>query len=123
MATRVRAASRSRTSATRRWKQYRPAVSAMRANSARSAHFSAACTPVTSQGRTFSPTALPILERSNQERIDRTLHEAFRAMIDVYYWTTPNCHKLPLFLEETGLPYKVKPVNISRGEQFAPEFL
>ena len=44
-------------------------------------------------------------------------------MIDVYYWTTPNGHKLTMFLEETGLPYTVKPVNISRGEQFAPEFL
>jgi GST-like protein len=44
-------------------------------------------------------------------------------MIDVYYWTTPNGHKLTMFLEETGLPYTVKPVNISRGEQFAPDFL
>src|SRR6188474_1343026 len=44
-------------------------------------------------------------------------------MIDVYYWTTPNGHKLTMFLEETGLPYALKPVNISRGEQFEPEFL
>ena len=44
-------------------------------------------------------------------------------MIDVYYWTTPNGHKVTMFLEETGLPYTVKPVNISRGEQFAPDFL
>jgi len=44
-------------------------------------------------------------------------------MIDVYYWTTPNGHKLTIFLEETGLPYRIKPVNISRGEQFTPEFL
>src|SRR5262245_2912901 len=44
-------------------------------------------------------------------------------MIDLYYWTTPNGHKITMFLEETGLPYTVKPVNISRGEQFAPEFL
>ena len=44
-------------------------------------------------------------------------------MLDVYYWTTPNGHKLTMFLEETGLPYALKPVNISRGEQFAPEFL
>ena len=44
-------------------------------------------------------------------------------MIDVYYWTTPNGHKLTMFLEETGLAYTIKPVNISRGEQFAPEFL
>ena len=44
-------------------------------------------------------------------------------MIDLYYWTTPNGHKITLFLEETGLPYRIHPVNISKGEQFAPEFL
>jgi GST-like protein len=44
-------------------------------------------------------------------------------MIDLYYWTTPNGHKVTIFLEETGLPYTVKPVNISKGEQFAPAFL
>lgn len=44
-------------------------------------------------------------------------------MIDLYYWTTPNGHKITLFLEETGLPYTIKPINITQGEQFAPEFL
>jgi len=44
-------------------------------------------------------------------------------MIDLYYWTTPNGHKITIFLEETGLPYKIIPVNISNGEQFRPEFL
>ena len=44
-------------------------------------------------------------------------------MIDLYYWTTPNGHKLTLMLEEAGLPYRILPINISRGEQFAPEFL
>jgi GSH-dependent disulfide-bond oxidoreductase len=44
-------------------------------------------------------------------------------MIDLYYWTTPNGHKITLFLEEAGLPYKIHPVNLSRGEQFKPEFL
>jgi len=44
-------------------------------------------------------------------------------MIDLYYWTTPNGHKLTIFLEETGLPYTVKPVNIGKGEQFDPAFL
>jgi len=44
-------------------------------------------------------------------------------MIDLYYWTTPNGHKITIFLEETGLPYALKPVNIGKGEQFAPEFL
>ncbi len=44
-------------------------------------------------------------------------------MIDLHYWTTPNGHKITIFLEETGLPYKIVPVNISKGEQFKPEFL
>lgn len=44
-------------------------------------------------------------------------------MIDLYYWTTPNGHKVSLFLEETGLPYRIHPINIGKGEQFAPDFL
>ena len=44
-------------------------------------------------------------------------------MIDLYYWTTPNGHKISLFLEEAGLPYKVHPINIGQGEQFKPDFL
>jgi GSH-dependent disulfide-bond oxidoreductase len=44
-------------------------------------------------------------------------------MIDLYYWTTPNGHKITIFLEETGLPYRIVPVNISKGEQFQPDFL
>jgi len=45
------------------------------------------------------------------------------AMIDLYYWTTPNGHKISIFLEEAGLPYAVRPIHIGKGEQFAPEFL
>jgi GST-like protein len=48
--------------------------------------------------------------------------EAF-TMIDLYYWTTPNGHKITLFLEEAGLPYTIHPVNLGRGDQFKPEFL
>jgi GSH-dependent disulfide-bond oxidoreductase len=44
-------------------------------------------------------------------------------MIDLYYWPTPNGHKITLFLEETGLPYRLVPVNIGKGEQFRPDFL
>lgn len=44
-------------------------------------------------------------------------------MIDLHYWTTPNGHKVTIFLEETGLPYRIVPVNISKGGQFRPEFL
>jgi GST-like protein len=44
-------------------------------------------------------------------------------MIDLYTWTTPNGRKVSIMLEETGLEYRVKPVDIGKGEQFAPEFL
>ncbi|HWL72227.1 MAG TPA: glutathione binding-like protein [Geminicoccus sp.] len=44
-------------------------------------------------------------------------------MIDLYYWPTPNGHKITMFLEEVGLPYQIKPVNIGKGEQFEPDFL
>jgi GST-like protein len=44
-------------------------------------------------------------------------------MLDLYYWTTPNGHKITMYLEETGLPYRIVPVNIGQGEQFKPEFL
>jgi GST-like protein len=44
-------------------------------------------------------------------------------MIDLHYWPTPNGHKITLFLEEAGLPYRIVPVNIAKGEQFAPDFL
>jgi len=44
-------------------------------------------------------------------------------MIDVWTWPTPNGHKVHIMLEELGLPYKVIPVNIGKGDQFTPEFL
>ncbi|MBV1705247.1 MAG: glutathione S-transferase N-terminal domain-containing protein [Hyphomicrobiales bacterium] len=44
-------------------------------------------------------------------------------MIELHYWPTPNGHKVTIFLEEAGLPYEIKPVNIGKGEQFRPEFL
>lgn len=44
-------------------------------------------------------------------------------MFEVYYWTTPNGHKITMFLEEAGLPYRLIPINIGKGEQFQPEFL
>ncbi len=44
-------------------------------------------------------------------------------MIDLYYWTTPNGHKVTLFLEETGLAHRILPINIGKGEQFAADFL
>jgi GSH-dependent disulfide-bond oxidoreductase len=43
--------------------------------------------------------------------------------IDLYYWPTPNGHKITIFLEESGTPYQLHPVNITRGDQFKPGFL
>ncbi|MEA1833832.1 glutathione S-transferase N-terminal domain-containing protein [Methylobacterium durans] len=43
--------------------------------------------------------------------------------IDVHTWSTPNGWKIPIMLEECGLPYRVVPVNIGKGEQMAPDFL
>jgi len=43
-------------------------------------------------------------------------------MIDLYTWTTPNGRKISIMLEETGLPYKVIPVNLTKNEQFSAEF-
>jgi GST-like protein len=44
-------------------------------------------------------------------------------MITLYTWTTPNGRKVPIMLEELGWPYEVRPVNLGKNEQFAPDFL
>ncbi len=44
-------------------------------------------------------------------------------MTDLYYWPTPNGHKITIFLEEAGLDYRIHPIDISAGDQFKPEFL
>lgn len=44
-------------------------------------------------------------------------------MFDLYYWPTPNGHKITIFMEEASLPYRILPVNIGRGDQFKPDFL
>ena len=44
-------------------------------------------------------------------------------MIELSYWTTPNGHKITIFLEESATPYKIIPIDISKGAQFSPEFL
>ncbi len=43
--------------------------------------------------------------------------------IELHYWPTPNGWKINIYLEEAGIPYEIKYVNIGKGEQFAPEFL
>src|SRR5690348_16983990 len=49
--------------------------------------------------------------------------QVLRKPIDLYFWPTPNGWKISIMLEECGLPYNVVPVNLAKGEQFAPEFL
>lgn len=44
-------------------------------------------------------------------------------MIELFYWPTPNGHKITIFLEESGTDYRIHPVHIGRGEQFKPDFL
>lgn len=44
-------------------------------------------------------------------------------MIELLYWTTPNGQKVLIAAEELGLPYRITPVNISKGDQFKPDFL
>ncbi len=44
-------------------------------------------------------------------------------MIDLSYWPTPNGHKVTIFLEEAEVPYRLIPVNLTKGEQFLPDFL
>ena len=44
-------------------------------------------------------------------------------MIDLYYWGTPNGHKITIALEEMGLEYQIFPINISEDDQFQPDFL
>jgi GST-like protein len=43
--------------------------------------------------------------------------------IELHFWPTPNGYKITIMLEECGLPYKIVPVNISKGDQFRPGFL
>src|SRR5580658_852546 len=45
------------------------------------------------------------------------------AMLDLYYWPTPNGKKVTILLEELGVPYTIKPIRIAQGDQFAPDFL
>ena len=53
----------------------------------------------------------------------RRYNDMPQAPIDVYSWPTPNGHKVHIMLEECGLPYVAHPVNIGKGDQFAPDFL
>jgi GSH-dependent disulfide-bond oxidoreductase len=73
--------------------------------------------------------AVPLSEPDRairQLHIHCPIHNPTRApttMIDLYYWPTPNGHKVTIFLEETSTPYRIIPINIGRGDQFKPDFL
>src|SRR6266851_5970495 len=84
----------------------------------RSSRYPRSCTlasaPLAARGRGTAGARAARLPPSQQKE---------HAMIDLYYWTTPNGHKVTIFLEESGLAYRIIPVNISKGDQFKPEFL
>jgi GST-like protein len=63
------------------------------------------------------------IQPRGKERPNNVSREGTFSMIDLHYWTTPNGHKIAIFLEESALPYKIIPVNIGKGEQFRREFL
>ena len=62
-------------------------------------------------------------EARRQAKNETEAAGARAAPIELYYWPTPNGWKISIMLEECGLPYVVQPVDISKGEQFAPQFL
>src|ERR1700674_3793938 len=53
----------------------------------------------------------------------KTKPKAKQRPIELYYWPTPNGWKISIMLEECGLPYSMIPINISKGDQFKPDFL
>src|ERR1700744_4450159 len=59
----------------------------------------------------------------SRSRSSKSRKSSKPAPIELYYWPTPNGHKISILLEELKLPYVLKPVNIGAGEQFAPAFL
>jgi GSH-dependent disulfide-bond oxidoreductase len=61
--------------------------------------------------------------RAKPKRTEPTRASRSKLPIELYYWPTPNGWKISIMLEECGLPYVVRPVDISKGEQFSPEFL
>jgi GST-like protein len=63
------------------------------------------------------------IPRRIAHRQQRKSNKGEQMTIDLYTWNTPNGRKISVALEEMGLPYKVHPINISKDEQFAPDFL
>src|SRR5215831_19504194 len=69
------------------------------------------------------PPKVARLKRAKPERATRKSAARRELPIELYYCPTPNGWKISIMLEECGLPYVVRPVDISRGEQFSPQFL
>jgi GST-like protein len=69
--------------------------------------------------------AKKLAKKSAKPAAKKSLRSTARrpAPIDLYYWPTPNGWKISIMLEECGLPYAVHPIDISKGDQFKPEFL
>ena len=61
--------------------------------------------------------------KSTKRPVKKTKRPKAKKPITLYYWSTPNGHKISIMLEELGVPYEAHPVNINKGEQFAPAFL
>ena len=71
-------------------------------------------------------TAIPTTQRLKNFSLLKQIYSTcsrILIMIELYYWTTPNGHKITMFLEEAELPYTIVPINIGAGDQFKPEFL
>ena len=77
------------------------------------------CQAVVREQRGKKFIVFPVARSHSKE----TSHIKVTDMIDLYFWPTPNGYKIALFMEESGLDYKVVPVDIGAGDQFKPEFL
>jgi len=62
-------------------------------------------------------------KKSTRKSVKRAKPRPPAKPIALYYWSTPNGHKISIMLEELGVPYEVHPININKGDQFAPAFL
>jgi GSH-dependent disulfide-bond oxidoreductase len=79
--------------------------------------------PRAKKSRSKSKARKPAAKRAASSVKKAKASSAQRKPIEIYYWPTPNGHKVTMMCEECGLPYTIKPVNIARGDQFKPEFL
>jgi GST-like protein len=68
-------------------------------------------------------TKIALMIRSAMPHLSISQTDGARDMIELHYWPTPNGHKITMFLEEAGLEYSIRPIDIGSGDQFRPEFL